>query len=534
MMSNLSSVDRSLEDNGFSLKEFIMEKIDEIENSKAPIGYFFLTFFFVIAIRNLLEASLYPQFYDISKVFNINTLIHFYLCYLFLALGIVLIFYLGTKTPILKIVKIVFPFFIILTVAPVVDFIIRWKTGNPGVQMGYIVRGTMRDMIYRYFTFFGNFEPRSVGITTGMKIEILLIILLGFIYVYLSSSNILKSIGCAGLLYTFIFWVGAYPIVLEFIFYDLMGTDILGRSMVVQNYIYLILILLFGTAILYIHDKKLVVNIIKDMRPERIAHFQLMFIMGIGLAVSSSGKIPSSFEYLRILMALITIVLACLYSLFINNIEDVEIDKISNVNRPLIKGDISLETYKKMSWGILFTTFLFAYLVDEVFLFFIITFLATYFVYSAPPLRLKRLFILSKALISFNSLVLVISGYWFIYNSTENFPNTVILMIMVGFTMVINFIDLKDHEGDKESGIITLPVMIGLKRAKVVIGISFIVTYSMAIFIFGTDKIYMLIPLFLIGLTEYFLVNKKDYKEIHVFMIYLSSLFLLMVLYMAL
>jgi len=110
--------------------------------------------------------------------------------------------------------------------------------------------------------------------------------------------------------------------------------------------------------------------------------------------------------------------------------------------------------------------------------FFIISlFIGNYFLYSAPPLRIKRIPFFSKLLISLNSLILIILGFFIITGSIINFPWEITIVFLIGATAVANFIDIKDYEGDKKVGVKTLPVILGIRKAKFLISLFFILTY---------------------------------------------------------
>ncbi|MBU4432549.1 hypothetical protein KKD60_04710, partial [Patescibacteria group bacterium] len=70
-------------------------------------------------------------------------------------------------------------------------------------------------------------------------------------------------------------------------------------------------------------------------------------------------------------------------------------------------------------------------------------------------------------------------------------------------------------------GIITLPVFFGLKNSKIIIGLFFLINYLL--FNFVVNNIYFLVLSILAGLWQFYLVNKKVYKEKQIFVLYLSS-----------
>ncbi len=111
-----------------------------------------------------------------------------------------------------------------------------------------------------------------------------------------------------------------------------------------------------------------------------------------------------------------------------------------------------------------------------------------YFLYSMPPLQLKRVTFFSKLLISLNSLILVLLGQLF-HSGDFGLPLNIIIFFFVCVTATLNFIDLKDYEGDKNAGIKTLPVALGLDRSKKVIGLFFFISYMTAGLAFSNSLI---------------------------------------------
>ena len=116
------------------------------------------------------------------------------------------------------------------------------------------------------------------------------------------------------------------------------------------------------------------------------------------------------------------------------------------------------------------------------------------------------------------------AGYTFLVSSDLEFivPSILLPTFLIGMTMVMNFIDLKDYEGDKQAGIKTLPVVLGMDVAQQIIGWSFIATYASVYFI--TQDAHLLPILLLVGLAQYLLVTRKEYKEWPVLTLHLVGL----------
>lgn len=499
--------------------KFAKNLIIYFEDSNSPIINIFLTFLFVVTLRIFLEA-----FSNNSDVL-VETLAHFYLLYTSLALDFVLLFYIITKVEILKLIKLIFPMFILLLIAPIMDLILSF---GKGYKMTYLIPEVHNDLFLRYFTFFGGLaDPNTIsrfaqiGVTPGMKVEIALVLFGAMIYIYIKTKNKLKSFIGALLLYTILFIGSSAPYVVKF-FSDISGFAPIYSDKIFFN-IYLSTSLLVGLFLAFLANKKYFAILFRDIRPLRMVHFELMFVLGIVLGFPWMQMSLTAENIFYFLFIPISLVFAGLFSLMTNNIEDIQIDRISNKIRPLITAEISPELYRVIAGAFLLISLSFALAVSVITFYFVLLGIGNYFLYSMRPLRLKRIPIISKMIIALNSLVAVFLGFLLMTDgSLENFPVIYIFIFLFGFGSAINFIDIKDYKGDKKFGIQTLPVIMGLKQSKQLIGLFFIDAYLLSYFVVG--QLFALIPLLLIGFTQYYLINKKIYKEKNVFGVYLISL----------
>lgn len=481
----------------------IKSVINSLESSKISMIYFALTFFFAVTVRNLLET------FSSNTSILMGEFLHYYLFYASLALVLVLLMHFATKEKVGKIVKVVLPSFLIVTLPPVLDFIISL---GRGFHMAYMTPKVHQDILSRFFTFFGTFE--GSGITLGMRIEIALVVAGSFFYFFIKNRNILKSLFFSFLTYSLIFVYVSAP----FIF---------GSIETIKNF-YLLSIFVFGVYLFYLHNKRHFVEIIKDIRPMRLSHFLLMFVLGITLGAIYPLTLFSIIcdDIFGFVFLVISIVCAWMFSVITNNIEDYEIDKITNKNRLYVSNAITRSHYKRISWILLALSLLYSSMTGFSGLFLIVSFIGSYFLYSMPPLRLKRITFFSKLPISFGSLVLIMLGFDFIGGGLNTFPIVLIPFFTLFLTASINFIDIKDYKGDKEIGIRTLPVVLGLKKSKILIGISFLLSYVFLGFLTGT--VYLSAIWLFFGLLQFTLINKKEYKEKYVLLTYLLSLLVLL------
>lgn len=141
-----------------------------------------------------------------------------------------------------------------------------------------------------------------------------------------------------------------------------------------------------------------------------------------------------------------------------------------------------------------------------------------------PPYRLKRVPLFSKLIIAFNTLACFLMGY-LLSGGSLNLPFNTVALALLALTATINFIDIKDYEGDKMAGIMTLPTLLGLKWSKRLIGLFFLLSYSLSYFVI--DEELFIVPSIITGITLYLLINREAYDERPIFIIYLGSTALL-------
>lgn len=267
-------------------------------------------------------------------------------------------------------------------------------------------------------------------------------------------------------------------------------------------------------------------ELIRDLRPLRILHYVSLSCLGIALFLKEKKESLSlifSGENLLVLpLWIISLTYAAVFAIITNNIEDVEADKISNPLRPLVVGSVDRVAYLKagifcLGWSLFISFFL-----QPVLFLGILVISAGYYIYSCRPFRLKRIPVLAKFFIGFNSFTVAVCGYVLAGGRWVDFPLVWSLWILLPLSFAANFIDLKDREGDKKSGIKTLPVLWGDKKARLFIAIATLVTYGMAACILQIMFLYFLTG-FMAALHCYFLY-KKPYNETHVFLVYIAAL----------
>ena len=495
------------------LVSFTRSVIDSLEESKTPLYYTFLSFIFVVTLRYFLEL------YSDSGELSLLRYTHYALAYSALAGGLIILFHYATRTTIECTIRIVLPSFLILLLPPVIDLLL---SGGEGYNMAYMLPNIHDGLWGRYLHFFGEFSNK--GVTIGIRTEIALVLIASFLYFYIKKNSVIIALALSWLTYTLIFLYGAMPFLLRFIQtslgYEYEYSDALMRDL------FLTLLLILGAWIYLRHSKSYSISFLKDMRYLRISHFILILLLGMVLA--PEGINIDQNEIFQPLLVCSAIIFAAIFSIITNNIEDIEIDKVCNRNRPTITGAIPIAHYTQIAWSSLGLSLLYASAVSIEILFLILLCIGNYFIYSMPPYRLKRVPLFSKLIIAFNTLACFLMGY-LLSGGSFNLPLNTVTLSLLALTATINFIDIKDYEGDRAAGIKTLPTLLGLKWSKRLIGLFFLLSYSLSYFV--TDEDIFIIPSIITGIILYLLINKKSYDERPIFIIHLGSIALLILFF---
>ncbi len=490
-----------------SIKNRISAMIRRVENPRIPFIYFILTFFAVIILRIFLELFPGYNLNNISPVkLNFDLFLHHSLFYVSIALAFILLFYYATKEKIDKIARIVLPAFLITAIVPIIDLILS-------LGKGY-------NLDYGILTLFG---PLLVGITPGLRVEAYLIILGSFIYFLLKKGGLKRSLVFSLLSYYLLFFYVDIPFFIR-LFFPWFVVGIGGSHLLMINF-YLLLNFVLLAWLFYLYKREYFISILRGIQPFRLLHYGSMFALGIVFAkVFQSSVILMQYTLFHFLFIILALVSAWLFSVITNNQADYNIDKITKEESSLVSGAVPVKDYRLLGWIFLALAIVYSSAVSFITLFLIVLFIGNYFLYSMPPLRLKRITFFSKLTILFNSLLLVLLGYFFMTDEWENLLplDGLAVLFLVVVTGAINFIDIKDYEGDKQAGVKTLPVILGLKKSRLIIGLFFLLSYLLVALIL--KDFYLSTVFLLFGVIQFFLLNKSYYNEKPIFLVYFISL----------
>lgn len=529
--------------------------IQKIEN--IPITFWQAIFLIYIAVlfRIFLEGYANPE--NLNHLGGIiDTFFHYPFWFFGVFLSVFILLRILTKEKIDKISKLGAIFSFAIIISPIFDLIAGKNLPHPYA----FITGTLNEIIHCFLTFLGG----SLGIGIGIRIELFLgVLFLGY-YVFYKTKSLWRSLTAAFLLYVVVFAFGMLPTLLLETQNVILGNPLELTRRLVPTFYYIqepadtitdyrtfildrntfeslktqniknqysitisISLLIINVLLLvwwtFLYSAKKLLAALKNFRYLRFIHYYLMIALGIYLGISFAERIPlgSLFDFLSLLSLFFAFLFAGLFCIWENDEIDINIDKISNPSRPLIKDEFSMEEWRALKYLFLFLSLAFAFLTGLYVFIFILMFIAIYHIYSAPPLRLKRFLGISSFLIAANSLLAVFMGF-FLSSGTENltvFPQKYIWGILAIVFLGENVKNLKDTEGDKREGIKTLPVVLGEKTGKLIIGIFVFLATLLVPFIFFAN-IYAFFTAAFFGLILFSLVNRKNFEEKYIFITY--------------
>ena len=507
------------------LKRFV----EDLENSRISFWAYVVTIICVIFLRNFLET-----FSDVDNFWTpvspLAYFVHYPMFYLCLLLALIAIFHWLTKEKITKITRITLCFFPIILLAPILDLLV---SGGQGYNISYMFEDSSA-LINRFVTFSWGYLGR--GITPGIQIELMVVFVLVACYLFLKTGKIILAI--IGVIASYIvgFVLGSLPSLIT-VLWNLKGSATVGSEIfsadVVLYHFYsfnqkmtlvLFPILVVELGLWYrLYNREKFRALLKNLRGLRVFHYLCMLSMGMLIGYGQRPPetfFESPFPILILIVSACSVVLAWLWAVGVNDLHDEDTDRITNHSRPLVSGVIDVEEYRSLNLVFLLLSLVAAILIRHPFLVTILVTAGLSYVYSAPPFRLKRVPLLSTFILALCSALVCLGG--FVLFSADysfvGFPPRILSAMLVAFTLGLTVIDIKDLKGDQATGTVTLPILFGEKKGKMITGILVLLAYLSVPVIL---KILVLIPLALVfGIPTYLLINGKQMRETPIFLLY--------------
>ena len=538
----------------------IIEKIiGDIKNQKMTFSEWILGFCGILFVRFILESLSSPTYSGIipSDPF---TLVHYSLYFLTVTLGTIFIFgyFTNDYKNSFKIILFGLP---LIWLAPVIDLT---TSRGVGLKMSYVF-DSGKNLIFDFFTFFGPVLTK--GATLGIRVGIALSLFgIGYL-IWKDSKKIGRSLIGVLLIYCFVFLLAVLPGLIYTVTH--MGSSTVVSSEIVSYFeniilkstishntlregissvsdirflelgfnkllsqILFILSCLIALLLFWKLDSKKFGAVLKNIRPERINFYTISLLCGIGFAYINRLGNPffwtDSFGFICLFISWTALWMNAVH---LNDIYDIDVDKISNKERPLVKNELNLEEMKDVSYLWLGVGLLGAWSAGFYPFFMALVYISCSYIYSVPPLRLRRFPLIPSFLIGVACLATILAGFFFVSINKEiqTFPMLLSIGIIIMVTLAINFKDIKDIESDRANGIMTIPNLFPKNGVKVVAILFSLSILLVPIFLYFYLLYVIAIPASIVG---YKLIVRKPYVEKYIFILRFFFLFGIAVSYL--
>lgn len=182
------------------IRELFEKIVTTIEEYPLPLKRYIYLFFAILGFRLSLE------FFSNQRLFRAEDVLHIGLWFIFIVLAFMVQLHLFSGVKPEKIIKLVVCCFSIALTAPLIDILV---SQGKFARMNYLSVNSFSDIMKSYVTIGG--ASLSRGATLGIRIEIVLLIIASFNYVYLKTGNILRSLIGTLSIYTVLFLSGIVP-----------------------------------------------------------------------------------------------------------------------------------------------------------------------------------------------------------------------------------------------------------------------------------------------------------------------------------
>ncbi|NOZ12556.1 MAG: UbiA family prenyltransferase [Acidobacteria bacterium] len=448
----------------------------EIKNSKKlftpefsfPAGALFATGSAIIILRMLLEDLIEPPYLlsnGLTFYENFVDLSHVFLCWWLLFLSVILVAALILKRRFINIFSISLFGLPVLFIVPVVDFLMP-STGLTGIQYQNSF-STFPHVLANLFNPFVSLP----GITPGIRIE-LTIILIGipFVVRYLLKKSWKRGISVATAAFLLILFFGYLPALYRFAgIPEFQDTAVPDSFDFMRMLLIPLLLLTSGLILRLVHEQPGGWKLLrKAIYPSRMTAYGSAFLAGYFLVrLTGSGNPPlqlsPAMEIIRVAEALSGIWFLFLSTKFRNDIVDLPADRISTPDRPLVTGEISVDTASHLA--IIFSAISFPLLIqgspNE--LLFWMGFFSISHLYVSRHLNIRKVYPLGQAAIAMLIVLLVLAGAELAVKGGTleaiSFHPAFIPGVFLMAFLVANLKDFRDLEGDRIAGYRSLPML---------------------------------------------------------------------------
>ncbi|MDD5464643.1 MAG: UbiA family prenyltransferase [Candidatus Moranbacteria bacterium] len=490
--------------------EILLDKILAVKIGFAELAMNFLGIIVLRVFEERFLASVDQAVYGTINGFLYN---FFFFVVLYLLLWILLSFLLK-RSPMQLSGLILWSFWLVL-LPPVFDMI---KTGGSVYWSFYSLNG-LAGLWLQYTTFFGHLPSGIVYF--GTKIIFLLTIFLVAGVIFVKTKKLWKTLLGAFATYSIMFVLGTLPSWLAIVFYFFAGSknisqvneidvaQLFGTSKPIfgivnegvryafTNNLNLFYFLLMGFLLIVVcilEDRQKTWSMAKNARLPQIIYHAGLFLAGIGLGVFfyPQNWHLNIFAIETGIVILWSICLAWLASVAVNDLNDLEIDKLTNSDRPLQMNVFTRQEYANLGRVLFALSLLGGVVVGLKFAMLLLVYQIFAWLYSARPFRLKRFPVIATFFSALASVIVIFVGFS-LFSGDDNirlFPWRITFLMLAALTLSLPIKDFKDVVGDKADGVWTIPVLFGMEMGKIIVASGIFISFMLSVFFLNEKKLF--------------------------------------------
>lgn len=418
---------------------------------------------------------------------------------------------------------------------PLIDI---WKTRGETFWSFYALGGA-RDLAQYFFSLLGNISSGIVYYGTRIVFLSGTVAIAGV--VYLKTRSFIRSMVAAFWVYLIIFSMAVFPSLFSLLYYPLFlkvpfskvrsfhiaeffgsPEKIFSLESIGLKYsfaykldlIYFLLTLAILMIMFFLISREKFRAVLKNFRyPQVIYHSGLFFIgMGLGFWYYPDNLTLDFFSILAVFVLLTSIWMAWLASLVVNDLEDVEIDRLTNPDRPLPQGVFTEKQYIQLGAISLFLALLGGMVVGMKFFVLLVIYQIIAWFYSSHPFKLKRFPLLATMVGSLAVMMVFFMGFILLSDgqTIDILPWPAVFLLIIAYTISIPIKDFKDMAGDKKAGIWTIPVIFGEKKGKLIIASGIFSTFMLSVYLLNENLLFF--PAILSGTIVFIVINSRKIK----------------------
>lgn len=454
-----------------------------------------------IVLRNLLEGTLgrpatlgFDWREDISLAMMV---LHFPLFYLTLFLLLSLWLHVTSGRPLARVVRAVSLAYAVLLVVPIIDAVV---SGGPGHDLRYLTGPG--DFLIHFWHPLRAIEE----VSPGQRIEIALACMLAAAYTWIAlrgteerqvaagsllqpraglSAAVLRALGAGLGVYLISAVLGMWPALLsrlaaavitaELSAYEAvyrLGGLVGGESRRLAVALAVPALAALPVFLWRLHPDRFV-PVLRRLPWTRILHYSAAVPLGsyLGYLVFRDhlpGLFSNPLDWLAVIVLWAAMVAAVLAAIAWNDLHDRPADRINDPRRPLVSGLLQPEQARRWAAACSAIALYLAWLVSYPALLLMSACLLVSWLYSAPPLRLKRVMGVATATLALLTVLSALTGFALVAAEAAvwAFPRRVLWLLLAGITLGFVAKDLKDRDGDAATGVVTLATLLPPTHAR--------------------------------------------------------------------